>query len=99
VTAMPAYYIAQIQIHDWDEYRQYLAGTDGPLAQFEAEVLVVDDQPALLEGEWDYTRTVVIRFPDVETARNWYNSPQYREIVRRRHNAARTNAVIVQGRL
>ena len=95
---MPTYFIAQINIHDWDAYQQYLAGTDGPLARFRAEVLVVDDQPTLLEGTWDYTRTVVIRFPDAEAAQGWYNSPEYREIFQHRQRAAHTNAIFVQGK-
>jgi len=95
---VPTYFIAQIEIHNWDEYQKYLAGTDGPLAQFGAEVLVVDDDPIILEGEWPCTRTVVIRFPDAEAAQGWYNSPEYREIVQYRHRAAQANAVFVQGR-
>lgn len=95
---MPTYFIAQIEIHDWDEYQKYLAGTDGPLSLFGAEVLVVDDGPILLEGEWPCTRTVVIRFPDAETAQGWYNSPEYRAIVQHRHQAAQANAVFVKGR-
>lgn len=94
---MPTYFIAQINIHDWDEYQKYLAGTDGPLEQFNAHVLVVDDQPTLLEGDWDYTRTVVICFPNAEAARGWYNSPAYQEIVHHRRCSAQTNAVFVQG--
>jgi uncharacterized protein (DUF1330 family) len=94
---MPAYFIAQIEIHDWAEYKKYLDGTDRPLARFNAEVLVVDDHPLILEGEWPFTRTVVIRFPDVKTAEGWYNSPEYQEIVKHRHRAAQVNAVFVRG--
>jgi len=94
---MATYFIAQITIHDWEEYQKYLAGTDGPLERFDAEVLVVDDQATLLEGNWDCTRTVVLRFPDAESAQGWYNSSTYREILQHRHQAAQTNAVFVEG--
>jgi uncharacterized protein (DUF1330 family) len=94
---MATYFIAQINIHDWEEYRKYLAGTEGPLKQFNAEVLVVDDQPTLLEGDWNCTRTVVIRFPNAKVAQDWYRSPEYQEIVQHRHRAAQTNAVFTNG--
>ena len=94
---MATYFFAQTNIVDWGEYQKYLFGTDGPLEEFGAEVLVVDDQAILLEGNWDCTRTVVIRFPDVEAAQGWYSSSSYREIVQHRHRAAQTSAVFVDG--
>lgn len=94
---MATYFIAQINIHDREEYQKYLAGTDDPLKQFNAEVLAVDDHPTLLEGEWNFTRTVVIRFPDGEAAQGWYRSTEYQEVVQHRHRAAQANAVFVEG--
>ncbi|NKB98945.1 MAG: DUF1330 domain-containing protein [Pseudomonadales bacterium] len=35
-------------------------------------ILSVDEEPAVLEGEWPYTRTVLIEFPMA-----WYGSDEY----------------------
>jgi uncharacterized protein (DUF1330 family) len=29
----------------------------------------------------DSPRGVVVQFPDLETARTWYNSPEYRQLI------------------
>jgi uncharacterized protein (DUF1330 family) len=31
----------------------------------------------VLEGDWPYTRTAIIRFADDAEAKRWYNSPEY----------------------
>jgi uncharacterized protein (DUF1330 family) len=40
---------------------------------------------------------VILEFPDLETARRWYDSPEYREARRLRDGAARLRMVAVQG--
>lgn len=94
---MSCYFIAQIDIHDQAEYEKYLEGFDEVFGQFQGKVVTVDDDPVVLEGAWPYTRTVLIRFPDETEARRWYDSPGYRELVKRRHRAAKANIVLVEG--
>lgn len=95
---MSAYFIAQISIHDEGEYQRYLDGHDEVFAKFGGKVLAVDEDPVVLEGEWPYTRTVLIHFSDEAEARRWYDSPEYQELVRFRHRASRANIVLVEGR-
>ena len=95
---MSCYYIAQITIRDPEEYERYLDGTDEILAKYEATVLVVDDDPTVLEGSWPCTRTVVIRFHDESAAKQWYDSPEYQELARHRFRASSADAVLVRGR-
>jgi uncharacterized protein (DUF1330 family) len=52
---------------------------------------------AVLEGDWHPSRLVVLEFPDLETAKRWYESPQYREAKRLRGGAANLRMVAVQG--
>jgi uncharacterized protein (DUF1330 family) len=95
---MSTYFIAQITIHDREMYERYLDGFDQVFAAHAGEVVVVDDGPAVLEGSWTCTRTVVIRFGSEDDARRWYDSAEYQELVRYRHRASEANAVLVQGR-
>lgn len=94
---MPVYVIAQIEIHDRAEYDKYSAGFMPVFAQFAGELLVVSEAPAVIEGAWPYTRTVVIKFPSADEARRWYESPAYQEISRHRRAGGTTNAVVVEG--
>lgn len=97
-TEMSCYFIAQITIHDPEEYGRYLAGTDDILAKHGAKVLIVEDNPTVLEGEWPCTRTVVIRFPSEAHARRWYDSPEYRAIAQHRFRASDASAIFARGR-
>jgi uncharacterized protein (DUF1330 family) len=95
---MSCYFIAQINIHDRDEYQKYLDGFDEIFGKYKGIVVAVDEAPTILEGEWPFGRTVLIRFPDEEEARRWYTSPEYRELVKHRHRSSRANIVLVERR-
>ena len=95
---MSCYFIANITIRDRKEYKIYEDGFDEIFARYRGKVVVVDDSPAILEGQWPYTRVVVIRFPDEQEARRWYESPEYQALVQHRWKAARANIVLAQGR-
>ncbi len=85
---MSVYFIAGLRVHDPALYDQYLEGFDAIFARYQGEVVLVDEAPAVLEGEWPYTRLVVIRFPDEPALRRWYESAEYQRLARLRHAAA-----------
>lgn len=95
---MSAYFVARIAIHDPVTYARYLDGTDEPLARYGGEVLAVDDEPEVLEGAWPAGRVVVIRFPDREALRSWYESPEYSAVSPLRWRSAVTEAAVVRGK-
>jgi len=92
------YFVARIAVHDVQGYQRYLDGADPLLDRFGGEVLAVDEAPTVLEGEWSGTRTVLLRFPDEETAKAWYHSPEYQALARHRFESASSDAVLVRGR-
>lgn len=94
---MPVYVIAQIDIHDRDEYAKYEAGFPEVFARHAGELLAVSENPTVVEGAWPGTRTVLICFPTAEDARRWYESPEYQAIARHRFRASRANAIMVEG--
>ena len=47
---MSVFVVAQIDIHDRDRYAQYEAGFMDVFAQYDGEILAVDEAPAVLEG-------------------------------------------------
>jgi uncharacterized protein (DUF1330 family) len=92
---MAVYVIAQIDIHDREQYGKYEQAFLAVFARHRGELLVVSEDPTVVEGEWPCTRTVLIRFPSAETAREWYESPEYQAIAQHRFRGAKTNAVVV----
>ncbi len=95
---MSCYFVAQITIHDRAAYTKYLDGFDDVFAKYKGTVVAVDEHPVVLEGSWPRTRFVLIRFPDATEARRWYDSDEYRALVRYRHAASVADVFLVEGR-
>ena len=81
----PVYFLAQLSVPDLERYRREYGRQVLPLlAAAGAEILVGSAGPTALEGEWEATWTVVIRFPDRAAAMRWYESEEYAPLKRLR---------------
>lgn len=94
---MSVYILANIAVKDWEEYAKYQAGFLDIFSQYNGEVLAVSDEPQIIEGEWPYTRAVVIRFPDADEARRWYKSPEYQTLAQHRWRASTASIIGLEG--
>ena len=94
---MSYYFIAQIEITDPVVYQRYLDQAGTVFGKFKGKYLVLDDRPTLLEGDWNYTRTVVIEFGSREDLEDWYHSPEYQEILKFRLEGSHSNAIAASG--
>lgn len=94
---MSYYFIAQITVNDTKEYQKYLDKAETVFRRYEGEYLVVDDTPEVLEGTWDCTRTVVIRFSSKDDLKAWYYSQDYQLILKYRLKAAVCNTIMAKG--
>lgn len=52
---------------------------------------------AVLEGDWQPSRLVVLEFEDLAAARDWYRSEVYQQAKKLRDGAARLRMVAIQG--
>ena len=95
---MSVYVVGHIEITDRKAYANYEAGFAEVFSLYEGEVLAVDDEPVLLEGEAAATRCVIIRFPDRAAALAWYESPEYQRLAAIRWNASSALISLVKGR-
>ena len=95
---MSSYFIANIRIHDPQEYDRYLEGYDEVFEKYKGKVVAVDDNPIVLEGQWPYSRAVMIRFPGEDELMRWYESPEYQSLAKHRWQASEADIIIVQGR-
>lgn len=94
---MTTYLIAQIDIHDRDRYAEYEAGFFEIFAQYGGKMLSVEEDTETLEGEWPFSRTVLIEFPSKEIASAWYESDEYQALAQHRFAASTANAVLIEG--
>jgi len=94
---MPAYLIVETDITDPEQYEQYKAASPGAIAAAGGRFIVRGGEMAVLEGDWAPKRLVVVEFDDLETAKRFYESPEYQEAMKLREGAASLNMVAVEG--
>jgi uncharacterized protein (DUF1330 family) len=59
--------------------------------------VAVDAIPEVVEGDPGLRSIVLMEFPDVASARGWYDAPEYQPLKAIRHGAVRNNAVLFAG--
>ena len=91
------YLFAQIKITDREEYAKYEAGFMDIFLSYKGKILSVDENLDLLEGTWDYTRTVLVEFPSKEDAMDWYKSVEYQKLAQHRLASSAGNVITISG--
>lgn len=94
---MYGYVIVQVRVNEEKAYDKYRAAVGETIAAFEGEFLVRAGQTEVLEGTWQLDRTIVLRFPSMAKARQWYNSDQYKPLLDLRKSAAEANLILAEG--
>lgn len=94
---MSFYFIANIRINDPAGYEKYLENADEVFSKYRGEYLVVDPDPAVIEGNWDYTKSVLIKFDTREDFNVWYYSDDYQEILKFRLTSAGCDSILAEG--
>jgi uncharacterized protein (DUF1330 family) len=94
---MPAYVIVETDVHDPEQYEQYKAASPGAVAGGGGRFVARGGELAVLEGDWQPTRLVILEFEDLDAVKRWYASPEYQAAKRLREGAADLNMVAVEG--
>ncbi|MCG5239826.1 DUF1330 domain-containing protein [Azospirillum doebereinerae] len=94
---MPAYVIADIKVTDTVAYESYKALSPNAVAVNGGRFLSRGGETAVMEGNWQPNRVVILEFPDMAAARAFYDSPEYRAARAARAGAADFNMIIVDG--
>lgn len=94
---MNHYFAAQISIHDDVEYQKYLDEFDDIFSRYNGEFLAIDESPVVLEGSWNYTKSVIIKFRSKEDFNDWYYSDDYQRILKHRLKSAKCDTILLEG--
>lgn len=94
---MPAYIIVETDIHDPEQYEQYKQASPGAVSAGGGRFIVRGGELAVLEGDWQPKRLVLLEFPDLDAAKRFYDSSEYQDAKRLREGAAHLNMVAVSG--
>lgn len=95
---MSYYFVTNIKIKDKLEYQKYVNLVDDVFSKFKGKYLAVDDNPKIVEGNWEYSRVVIIEFATEKDFSDWYNSKEYQEILKHRMNASISDGMLIKGK-
>lgn len=94
---MAAYVIVEMEVTDpvgIEEYRTLAAAS---VAAYGGRFIVRGGQTEMLEGDWRPKRLVVLEFPSVERAKEWWASKEYGAARAIRERAAKTRMIVAEG--
>ncbi|MEN6318438.1 MAG: DUF1330 domain-containing protein [Syntrophaceae bacterium] len=94
---MAAYVIVQVQVTDWDKFKKYLKETPSTIVQYGGRYVARGGEMAILEGEEQTKRVVLIEFPSLQKAKEWYYSDEYQQIKILRAGAAIGSLIAIEG--
>ena len=94
---MSAYVIVEVTIHNQEEYEEYKKLTPVSIAAYDGRFVVRGAKTESLEGDWNPERIVVLQFPTIERAKEWYHSKEYAAAKNIRHQNATSKMLLVQG--
>ena len=94
---MSAYIIANVEVTNPTQYEEYKKWSSEAMKAHGAEVCVRGGKVEVLEGDWSPSRLVMLKFPNVEAAKAFNDSPEYGKARAARQGAAIMRMVVVEG--
>lgn len=74
---MSAYVLVQVNVTDPSKYDEYKKHAPAAIDKYGGRYLARGGATENLEGDNTYGRIVLLEFPSMERAREWYHSPEY----------------------
>jgi uncharacterized protein (DUF1330 family) len=90
------YWIAHVDVHDAEAYKNYVAANGAVFAKFGGRFLVRGGSFEVGEGRVR-SRSVVIEFPSYEVARDCWHSPEYKAAKAKQESGAEADLIIIEG--
>lgn len=92
-----AYIIADAHVTDSVQYAEYRKLSTAAIENHGAEICVRGGKVEPIEGGWEPTRIVILKFASMERARAFYDSPEYIEARKVRAPASQLRMILVEG--
>lgn len=91
------YCIVLLDVANQSLYAEYARRATEIEARHGGRALAVADAVNVMEGVWPSQRVVVLEFPSLEAAHQWYADPEYAELIPLRQEATKSAILIVEG--
>ena len=90
------YWVARVDVHNTDAYKNYVAANGAAFAKFGGRFLVRGGQYENPVGT-SRSRNVVLEFPSYEAAWACWNSPEYQAARAKQEGGAEMDMLIIEG--
>jgi uncharacterized protein (DUF1330 family) len=94
---MPAYVISDVEPLDPALVAQYRTLAEASIAKYGGRYIVRGGAIDAVEGGWTPRHVVIVEFPSMARAREWYGSPDYAEALKVRRHALKRRLILVDG--
>jgi uncharacterized protein (DUF1330 family) len=94
---MPAYVIVDLEIIGPIGFEEYKKRVVPIVEKYNGKYIVAGGRIETLEGDWNPKRIVIIEFPSMQRAKEWFSCEEYREPSKIRHRTAKTQMILVDG--
>jgi len=94
---MSAYIIVDIEVTDPVQYEDYKKLAAATVEAYNGRYVVRGGTAERLEGDWMPKRVVVLEFPTLARAKEWWASEDYAPAKAMRHASATSNMIVVEG--
>ena len=85
---MSVYILVQATVKDSEKLAAYSQEAVPTITKHQGELLLRAPVLEVMAGESDYERVIILKFPDADTARNWYNCEEYQALIPLRDEGA-----------
>jgi uncharacterized protein (DUF1330 family) len=94
---LSAYVIAIVDIKDPVRYERYRELVLPTVTAYGGKFIARGGRTEVLEGAWSPRRVVILEFPSVERAQQWWGSPEYSTAKAIRQASSEGTLVVVEG--
>jgi len=94
---MLAYVISEVEVRDAETMNAYRSLAADTIAQYGGRYLVRGGSSETVEGDPSAKTLIIVEFPSMARAREWYASPEYAEALKLRRSALDRRLVFVEG--
>lgn len=95
---MSALVIVEVrEVHDAEAMKRYAEKAGATIKKYGGVYRSVRGKTEVLEGDWYPGPMVILEFPSLDRARQWYASDDYQPLIQERASAASLNLIFVEG--
>lgn len=94
---MPAFLICDVKMKDREKLIEYLELAKGTVEKYGGKYLAQAGETLVIEGDWTPQTVIVVEFPTMEAAKDWYVSDEYAPALKMNPQAMMRNMVLMQG--